>query len=340
MKHFGLSGLPMFPNVIPSARNPGEAPPKALVSISYDPAPALDPKSNGRFGTVEVMGTSDGSLFYRVYGRGENGKTRGQIRSKGPLKKGQEQLAFGGNPGMPMTLSFVVDDYLTAGVEKEICEPAILPRSQMGNGIAASLVEMTVPDAEGSSKETTREFYVRRSATFDQNWKTVTFPGGTYRIAYDVDRKPLGFELKLDDFDRGFDPGTEQASRFQSQVRLTDKAAGIVEKPITISMNEPLTHKGYTFYQASYIREEDPRTGRETGRVQSVLQVGKNPGRPIIYLGSLLIVIGSFVQFYMRAGVFTDGGKKERERAAAREAAGNGAAKAAKPRRRNEDEPL
>jgi hypothetical protein len=30
------------------------------------------------------------------------------------------------------------------------------------------------------------------------------------------------------------------------------------------------------------------------------------------------VVLGAFVQFYMRAGVFTDGGKKERERAAAK----------------------
>ena len=30
-----------------------------------------------------------------------------------------------------------------------------------------------------------------------------------------------------------------------------------------------------------------------------------------------MVVMGAFVQFYMRAGVFTDGGKQERERAAA-----------------------
>jgi hypothetical protein len=299
------------------------------VSINYDPAPALDPKSNGKFGVVEVMGTPEGSLYYRVYGRSESGKTRGQIRSKGPLKKGQEVVAFGGNPNLPMTLSFSAEDFLTAGVEKEVCEPAILPRAQMGNGIAASLVEMTVKDPEHDGKESTKEFYIRRSASLDQNWKTVSFPNGQYRIAYDVDRKPLGFELKLDDFDRGFDPGTEQASRFQSQVRLTDKAMGVVDRPVTISMNEPLTHRGYTFYQSSYIREQDPRTGRDTGRVQSVLQVGKNPGRNIIYAGGLLVVLGAFVQFYMRAGLFSDGGKKERARA--EEAAAKPAVPNAKP---------
>src|SRR5262249_46007315 len=147
-------------------------------------------------------------------------------------------------------------------VEKEVCEPFVLPRAQMGNGIAASLVEMTVKGADG--EEVTKEFYVRRSNSLDQVWKTVVFGNQVYQVAYDVDRKPLGFELKLIDFDRGFDPGTEQASRFQSEVRLTDKAMGVVDQPVTISMNEPLTHRGYTFYQSSYIREQDPRTGRDT----------------------------------------------------------------------------
>jgi cytochrome c biogenesis protein ResB len=135
-----------------------------------------------------------------------------------------------------------------------------------------------------------------------------------YRISYDVDRKPLGFELKLDDFDVGFDPGTDQASSFASQVRLTDKSAGIDQKPITISMNEPLTHNGYTFYQSSYERMRDPRTNRETGQFASVFQVAVDPGRRIKYFGCALVVLGAFVQFYMRAGVFSDGGKRERQK--------------------------
>ena len=329
LKHFALAMLPMFPNVIPSAHGESAPPPKPLAAVSYYLPPTLDPKSNGRFGLVEVLGAPDGQVYYRVFGRGENGQTRGVVREKGPLKKGKEVVAFGGNPNMPMTLLFEVEDYLTAGVEKSVCEPVLLPPGQMGNGIPASLVEMTIPDPADPAKELKQEFYIRRSASLDPVWKTVVFtrPGSpepvqVYRIAYDSDRKPLGFSLKLVDFQRGFDPGTEKASRFSSDVLLTDKAAGINEKPIHISMNEPLTHKGYTFYQSSFIREEDPRTGRETGRVQSVFQVGKNPGRAVMYLGCLLVVLGTFLQFYMRAGLFSDGGKRERARAAAKAARG------------------
>ena len=291
--------------------------PKPLVSVSYYLPPVLDPETNGRFALVEVLGTPDGSLYYRVYGRDKAGKAVGVLRAKpAPVTKGKEVVAF----NETMTLAFEVEDYLTAGVETPICEPIVLPPGQMGNGIPASLVEMTVTDPDDPSKEMHQGVLHppvghARPGLADAS----TFPNGAvYKVAYDADRKPLGFELKMVDFQRGFDPGTEKASRFSSDVLLTDKAQGIEDKPIHISMNEPLTHRGYTFYQSSFIRERDPRTDRETGRVQSVLQVGLNPGRPVMYGGCLLVVLGAFVQFYMRAGVFSDGGRREREKAKAR----------------------
>ena len=307
--HYGWASLPMFPNVIPSQRDKGGKPQEALVAINYFLPPTVDPKTNGRFGVVEVLGTPDGSLYYRVFGRGEQGL--GVIRSSGPLTKGKEVVAFGGNPGQPMTITFEVDDYLPSGREKEVCEPLNLPKSQMNNALGAALAEMTV---DGH----TEEFWIRRSPTLEPVFHRVSFPSGDYDVSFDVDRKQLGFSLKLDDFDVGFDPGTEQASRFVSQVRLIDEDRGILDQPHTIAMNEPLSHRGYTFYQSSYNRHRDPQTLRETGQFQSVFQVATDPGRSIKYAGCALVVLGAFVQFYMRAGLFTDGGKRERERAEAR----------------------
>ncbi len=309
IKHMGLASLPTFPNVIPARAG---ATPEPLVTINYYLPPVLDPKTNGRFALVEVLGTPDGTLYSRIYARDKSGKAVGVLKGK-PEKvtKGKEVVAF----NETMSLAFEVEDFLPAGVESTVYEPIVLPPGQMGNGIPASLVEMTVSDPDDHSKEATKEFYIRRSATLDPAWQTVTFPNGkVYQIAYDADRRPLGFELKMVDFQRGFDPGTEKASRFSSDVLLTDKAEGIENQKIHISMNEPLTHRGYTFYQSSFIRERVPGSDRETGRVQSVLQVGLNPGRRVMYLGCALIVLGAFLQFYMRAGVFSDGGRREREK--------------------------
>jgi hypothetical protein len=306
--HMAMANLPMVPNVMPSAdEQQSKVPRQPLAAIHLMVAPTVDPKINGRFGQIEVLATAQGKLYYRVFGRGK--ESRGELRASGSLSQGKPVVAFGGGANMPMTITFQLDEYMPAGVEKAIYEPVVLPKGQMGNGIAASRAEMTVGGQ-------TKEVWLSRSADLDPPAsQTVAFRDGVYELCYDVDRKPLGFSIKLDDFDMGFEPGTEQATHFESKVRLTDKSAGITDQPCAIYMNHPLDHRGYTFYQSNYIRVRDPDTGQFTGQFQSVFQVASNPGRPIIYAGCLLVVIGAFLQFYMRAGVFTDGGKRERKRA-------------------------
>lgn len=311
--HNGFAQLPMVPSILPSAAGPDGKPPEAIVNVGYHLAPTLaaasDAPMSGRFGVIEVMGDDSGKLAYRVWGRGEPGKPAA-IRAKGPLELKKEIVAFGGNDKQPMTLVFQVDDYLLSGVEKQICESIEMPKEQRGNGLAAALVEITVGNE-------TKEVWVRRPPAFEPIFERVSFGEKVYEVAFDCDRREMGFDVKLDDFDVGFDPGTTQAATFTSKVRLTDKLSGISDKPITITMNEPMHHNGWTFYQSSYIPHKDAQ-GRDTGEFQSVFQVATHPGRPVIYAGCLLVVLGTFVQFYMRAGVFTDGGKKERERAEAK----------------------
>ena len=308
VSHMALANLPMVPNIMPSRDNPTAPPKPALASIHYMVAPVLDPRTNGRFGQIDILAGPDHTLSYRVFGRSKDSQS--EMRGVGTVSKRQPILAFGGAPNMPMKISFTVEDYLPSGIERDIFVPVVLPKGKKDEGIGACLVAMTV------GKET-KDLWLRRSLTLDPPSPSfVTFGETVYAVAYDVDRKPLGFELKLDDFDVGFEPGTEQATKFVSKVKLTDKTEGIKDQPHTISMNHPLYHQGYTFYQSRYQPDLDPQTERPTGRFQSIFQVAINPGRPIIYSGCLLVVLGAFVQFYMRAGLFTDGGKKERERAA------------------------
>ncbi len=308
--HMALANLPMVPNLIPSQEEAAAPAKPALASIHYMVTPSIDPKTNGRFGQIDVLAGPDHSLSYRVFGRGKDGM--GELRASGPAIKGKPIAAFGGGANMPMTISFEVDDYLPSGVARDIFVPVELPKGKKDEGIGACRAEMTV------GKET-REIWLRRSLSLDPpSPQFVTFRDAVYAVAYDVDRKPLGFDLKLEDFEVGFEPGTEQPTKFVSQVRLTDKTEGIKDRPHTISMNHPLYHNGYTFYQSRYMPDIDPRTERPTGRFQSIFQVAINPGRSLIYMGCALIVLGAFAQFYMRAGIFTDGGKKERERAAAK----------------------
>lgn len=303
-KYYGWGSLPNAPSYIGTEREGAARHSSPLVEISYFVPPTVQGNANGLFGVVEVLGTPNGSLYYRVFGRSED---KGVPRTAGAIKKGEEVAAFGGVPNMPMTMKFQVEDFLVTGRERDVCVPIELPKGKKDEGIQACLIEL---DVDGKK----RDVWVRRSATLDGLWQQVPVGNDLYEVSYDVDRKPLNFELKLVDFDRLFDPGTEQPSRFVSKVLLSDTDDNIKNKPITISMNEPLTHRGYTFYQSSYQPDFDPRTNQRTGRFLSILQVATDPGRMIKYSGCVLVVFGAFVQFYMRAGIFTDGGKREREK--------------------------
>ena len=72
-----------------------------------------------------------------------------------------------------------------------------------------------------------------------------------------------------------------------------------------ITMNRPLDYpdpagRQLRFFQENYIAP-DKSHGTELG---SVFRVNYDPGRPVKYLGSGLIVFGIFLMFYMRAYFF------------------------------------
>lgn len=109
-----------------------------------------------------------------------------------------------------------------------------------------------------------------------------------YMVSYANRRIDIGFEMRLKDFRIGRYQGTLRAASYESDVEVP--GLGVVN----ISMNEPLKFNGYTFYQASF--EED-----EAGEaVASILSVNYDPGRPLKYLGSLMLVLGSIILFYFK----------------------------------------
>ncbi|CAN5697097.1 hypothetical protein BH10BDE1_BH10BDE1_01790 [soil metagenome] len=127
--------------------------------------------------------------------------------------------------------------------------------------------------------------------------------GQVYIVSYMNRRLPLGFDMKLKEFKVGRYQGTMRAASYESVVDVP----GLGET--LISMNEPLKHGGYTFYQASF--ESDPATGKP---MASVLSVNHDPGRGIKYLGCILIIFGAIHLFYMKRRAWMD---KKPPRAAA-----------------------
>lgn len=101
----------------------------------------------------------------------------------------------------------------------------------------------------------------------------------------------LPFKMSLEKFQMQMIPGTNQPASYESFVNVRDpRAEQVPEKSVHIYMNNPYKSDGYTFYQSSYFQDE-------SGQYHSVLSVNKDPGRPIKYAGSILLVLSLILHF-------------------------------------------
>lgn len=122
--------------------------------------------------------------------------------------------------------------------------------------------------------------------------KSITLGKENLEVAYALKSIPLGFLVKLIDFKMNKYEGTSDPSSYESKVTLLDEAQGIQEDHL-ISMNEPLAYRGFKIFQASY------QLG-EGGPDWSVFSVAYDPGVPIKYLGSIILILGIVIIFYFR----------------------------------------
>ncbi len=98
----------------------------------------------------------------------------------------------------------------------------------------------------------------------------------------------LPFQVKLEQFEQEYHPGTNIARHYASRVEITTSDHG--SWSATIRMNEPLRWQGYTLYQASFI------TGEAGAPNTSILAVVHNQGRLFPYVAGVLLCLGLLVQ--------------------------------------------
>lgn len=120
------------------------------------------------------------------------------------------------------------------------------------------------------------------------------------RIGYGLETRPLPFTLRLLDFQVPRDEGTETPSNFLATVEFRDSKSGETKTGVA-QMNRPASFPGtlaanltginYKFSQAEW----NPRDLGET-----TLQVLYDPGWMLKWIGSLMICIGIFIQFYLK----------------------------------------
>lgn len=136
----------------------------------------------------------------------------------------------------------------------------------------------------------------------DQTWRIFLYGGegqstsitmGARTIHLMLQRKRLSFPfiLRLKDFRMENHANTSMARSYESLVEVVQN--GVVRE-VLISMNQPLRYKNFTFYQASYAKDE-------FGRELSTLAVVKNTGRLLPYMASLLTSAGLLLHLLLMA---------------------------------------
>jgi hypothetical protein len=128
---------------------------------------------------------------------------------------------------------------------------------------------------------------------FDAAPWTVESGGERWAVDLRKERYPMPFEVALDDFQKRDHPRTNMPAWFSSDVTIRG-AQG--ERPITISMNEPLREAGLVLYQASW----GPSTARPGDPLFSTLSVVENPADAWPLVGCLVIAAGLLAHFGTR----------------------------------------
>lgn len=120
---------------------------------------------------------------------------------------------------------------------------------------------------------------------FSDYYETESLGDGTKRFK----RSILPFEIELVDFEKKVYPATNMPQSYKSEVILRENGA---QWHSIIQMNEPLRYRGYTFYQSSFIIEDD--------REATVFAVVKNVGRMFPYISSIIMSIGLLMHVFLR----------------------------------------
>ena len=110
---------------------------------------------------------------------------------------------------------------------------------------------------------------------------TLSINGKQYVMSIQKKKTYLPFAIELLDFKKVLHPGTQVAKSYSSRINLIEDN---VPRSVLIEMNKPLRHKGYTFFQASFIEGPD---GEAT-----VLAAVHNYGRLFPYISSIIMSIG------------------------------------------------
>ena len=265
----------------PALTGPLATPPTGfgpLPLIVYDHPAVLKTDPAGMRGRLQLLEAADGRLLYRRCG------LHG-IEASGELTKSTPMVAW-------MGLSLELTLHEREGTVVPSFIPADVAAKDLSDSMRAARVALII-DGER------HEFSVARGG----GAQTVATPRGEFTVHYGFEAVDLPASLTLKDARMSRDPGSERAASYESDVEVATRDGEKSDAKIT--MNEPLTVAGRTFYQAGFDEtggagDDGTPASAGSGPI-SVLSMRYDPGRPVKYAGCLFIVGGIFLMFYMKS---------------------------------------
>ena len=303
----------------PATASPDPRNPAVLVRVtgklpapSADEPPAAPPLAPGtpppmgagtQAGNQAVLYCDDqGHLTYTLKSRANPGGARGTLRPGDPIPTGWMDWQLAVVQAIPSAVSRTTFHPVPKAPPQTDDQSATSgdPRVVAGGG-GGSVDGMTAVVNHGQG------VLVRLSKggkSFEQwaatGWQVTlpTTPSPT-RLAYDfqIDGLPIG--LQLENFEVGFNEGTDSPASFKSTLKATDIDGGSGQG--SCSMNEPFNYPGHwwnTFTGLTYKMSQAQWNPQDTN--QSTIQILRDPGWTLKWVGSLLICAGVFTLFYLR----------------------------------------
>jgi hypothetical protein len=238
-------------------------------------------------------------LYFRSF---NSSKGEFAFEKAGLATKGDEQSIWGG-----MNWKFKVEEYLPRAVGEPWFKPLSLrPGLEDKGGQIKAAVRCRLHQGKDA-----KDFWVGRT---EKSTTRVTVAGEEFEIGYNDAISDLGFEIKLLRAEEYVDPGTTTAASYTSYVQLTDPQEGIQAADRVVTMNQPLEHRGYKFFQIGLNPIRWDMLSRPPADLKpinvSVFTVSRDPGLWLKYLGSTMLALGIACMFYMKAYFFKPRGQR------------------------------
>lgn len=244
-------------------------------------------------------------LYYRSFTEAGPGFS---LEASGPVSVGSDPVEI----WKGMKWKFSIAELLPRATEEVRFIPeAVRPGLERRDGVDALApviscrLSLTKSSASGRVQTFNRDFQLAEGSSRVVRLRG-TIDGAPFEedftIEYSHHRTQLDFRLRLLRFEMQVDRGTNKPAAYTSFVQLFDPKLNIRGDNRVITMNQPLTHRGYKVYQSDYRFLLYDEVGRPV--YYSGFTVGRDPGLWLKYFGSAMLALGIACMFYMKAYFF------------------------------------